>query len=122
MASQSFRNRAWRLKRFPNGLPVLEDFEMYETTTPPLQTGQVLLKTNHISVDPYMRTRMKPGPGYLMPGFEINAKPINGFVVSTVEQSGEGTELAVGDHVHGFLPWQEYNVADATVGRYERVP
>ena len=54
-------------------------------------------------------------PGYLMMGFEINARPINGFVVSTVEQSEEGTGLSVGEYVHGFIPWQEYNVVDAKV-------
>ena len=43
-------------------------------------------------------------PGYLMMGFEINARPINGFVVSTVEQSEEGTGLSVGEYVHGFIP------------------
>ena len=55
-------------------------------------------------------------PGYLMPGFEINAKPINGFVVATVEQTNDETGLSIGEYVHGFLPWQEYNVADAKVG------
>ena len=57
-------NRAWRLKRYPDGLPVLEDFELFDMTneTPAsLASGQVLLKTAFISVDPYMRTRMKPG-------------------------------------------------------------
>ena len=65
------------------------------------------------------RTLCGQSPGYLMPGFEINARPINGFVVSTVEQSEEGTGLSVGEYVHGFLPWQEFNVTDAKVGMRE---
>ena len=58
------KNRAWRLRRYPEGLPTLDDFELFDNTseTPAtLDCGHVLLKTAFISVDPYMRTRMKPG-------------------------------------------------------------
>ena len=63
------KNRAWRLRRYPEGLPVLDDFELFDNTSEApatLDCGHVLLKTAFISVDPYMRTRMKPGYVYLL--------------------------------------------------------
>ena len=119
-------NRAWRLKRYPVGLPTVDDFELVAAEPPSsvLADGEVLLRTAFISVDPYMRTRMKAGAGYLMDGFELGGKPIDGFIVATVEQvaqgdGGDGGDrlaggLAVGDYVHGFLPWRELNVASAS--------
>ena len=121
MAAKSLTNRAWRLKRYPTGLPTVDDFEIFAAEPPAaaLSAGEVLLRTAYISVDPYMRTRMKAGAGYLMDGFELGGKPIDGFCVAKVEQiagagasAGEGG-LAVGDYVHGFLPWRELNVASA---------
>ena len=69
-------NRAWRLKRYPVGLPTVDDFELVAAEPPSsvLADGEVLLRTAFISVDPYMRTRMKAGAGYLMDGFELGGK------------------------------------------------
>ena len=106
-------NRAWRLKAYPVGLPCADDFELFEAEAPrALREGEVLLRTSYISVDPYMRTRMKPGPGYLMSGFELGGPPIDGFLVAKVEASA-APGINVGEFVHGFLPWRELNVADA---------
>eukprot|EP00937_MAST-01D_sp_MAST-1D-sp2_P006600 g6600.t1 len=113
--SAALVNRAWRLRRYPRGMPSVEDFELFELPRPDpvgLAEGQVLLRAEYLSVDPYMRTRMKPGPGYLMDGFEAGdaAKPIDGFAVSRVVAAAAGSALREGDVVHGFLPWQEFAV------------
>lgn len=120
MASSRSPNRAWRLRQYPAGLPVLQDFELFEVASPP-EAGAaapgpdgVVLKTAYLSPDPYMRTRMKPGKGYLMDGFEAGGKPIDGFLIAEVVRLGTNVHgLAPGDFVKGFLPWQEYNVCDA---------
>ncbi|EEB89727.1 hypothetical protein MPER_12143 [Moniliophthora perniciosa FA553] len=72
--------------------------------------GGVLLKTLVLSVDPYMRGRMRPGPAEYIVG-----EPIRGFGVGIVIRS-EDPEVKPGDHFEGVLAFQEYNIKESAKG------
>ena len=93
----------------PQGTPTAETFRFITQDVPAPQSGQVLLKTLYVSVDPYMRGRMSDAKSYIEP-FEVG-QPIAGGVVAEVVES-QNEKLPVGSVVVGNLPWQEYSVAD----------
>lgn len=98
----------------PTGLPTLSDFRMEQTTLPPIQDGELLLKGMYYSVDPYMRGRMNDVKSY-SPPFELD-KPIKGGVVATVVES-KSDNFKPGDVVVGMFPWQQHFIANATEAR-----
>jgi hypothetical protein len=69
----------------------------------------VLCRTIYLSLDPYMRGRMRPGRSYARP-----VKPgevMCGGTVSQVVRS-EHPDFATGDLVLGYDGWQAYGVSD----------
>jgi NADPH-dependent curcumin reductase CurA len=92
----------------PTGLPTLDNFEFTESEVPELQNGEVLLRTLYISVDPYLRGRMRQTKSYVAP-FELG-QVIESAVVGEVVES-RGTDFKPGDIVSGHLGWRTYNLA-----------
>ncbi|EIN09198.1 NAD(P)-binding protein [Punctularia strigosozonata HHB-11173 SS5] len=71
--------------------------------------GGVLVEAIALSVDPYMRNRMRePDTPGDMPAFRIG-EIITGFGVARVLRS-DATEFQVGMHVYGFMPFQRYAI------------
>lgn len=93
----------------PEGLPTAENFRFETNEVPPLASGQVLLKTLYVSVDPYMRGRMSAAKSYIAP-FEVG-QPLAGGVVAEVVET-QHDKLPAGTVVVGNLPWQQYSVSD----------
>ncbi len=58
MVQNKEHNRSIVLAAHPHGTPVLENFRMVNTPVPQPAEGQVLLRTEYLSLDPYMRGRM----------------------------------------------------------------
>ena len=56
-----------QLARRPEGWPVPEDFNTAPVTHPALEPGQVRVRNEFISVDPYMRGRMNDTRSYVAP-------------------------------------------------------
>ena len=52
-------NRKILLKSRPNGMPDETNFEITEAVVSQPKDGELLLKAVYISVDPYMRGRLK---------------------------------------------------------------
>jgi NADPH:quinone reductase len=102
-------NREIRLASRPVGLPKEENFQFVETEVPSIQDGQVLLRTVFISVDPYLRGRMRARKSYVPP-FEVGQVIESGVVGEVVESRFDG--LKPGDMVSGQLGWRLFNVAD----------
>ena len=102
--------RTINLKNRPTGKPGLNDFEFTSTEIPELQEGEVLLKSEYVSVDPYLRGRMSDAPSYIAP-FEVG-KPIESGIVAEVLES-KAENFHKGDHVLGALAWKEKQVAKA---------
>ena len=51
----------------PEGKPKLTDFRLEETEVPAVQSGQILLEVQYLSLDPYMRGRMDDRKSYAKP-------------------------------------------------------
>lgn len=74
-----------RLKKWPKGMPEPDDFELAETTLPDLEPGNIQVRNLFMSVDPYMRGRLRPGKSYVasyLPG-----EVLTGGAVGVVEES-----------------------------------
>jgi len=103
-------NREWHLLSRPVGWPKSEDFALVEAEIPTPREGQVLVRNEYLSVDPYMRGRMSAAKSYTAP-FELGKVMQGAAVGEVVESKAEG--IAVGDHVLHFLGWREYAATDA---------
>lgn len=77
---------------------------------PTLDDGEVMIRTLYISVDPYLRGRMREGRSYVPP-FAIGEVITSGVVGEVVESRAAG--FAAGDTVTGMLGWRLYNIAKA---------
>ncbi|WP_293936285.1 NADP-dependent oxidoreductase [Iodobacter sp.] len=107
----STKNRRIVLASRPHGAPLPADFRLEEQAIPSLASGEVLLRTLYLSLDPYMRGRMSNAPSYAAP-VEINDVMVGG-TVSQVAAS-QHADYAVGDLVVNFGGWQDYSVSDGT--------
>ena len=94
------------LRSRPIGMPTENNFGFEEIEISAPKDGEVLLKSQYISVDPYMRGRMSDEESYIKP-FELG-KPIDGGAIATVIES-KSDILKKGDRVVGMLPWATYS-------------
>lgn len=101
-------NREIRLKRRPEGMPALSDFELAETPVPTPGPGQVLVRNIYMSVDPYMRGRMVDRESYVPP-FQIGETLSGGAVGQVVSSRNDG--FKAGDYVNNFSGWREWFVS-----------
>lgn len=99
----------------PQGMPTTDIFRLTKTTLPGPGSGQVLVRTAYLSVDPYMRGRMRDAKSYTAP-YALNEVIAGGGVGEVVESRYPG--ISAGDWVVGTFGWQDYNVLE---GRTVRV-
>ncbi|KAJ7648375.1 alcohol dehydrogenase [Mycena polygramma] len=104
----------------PKDFPVPGETTVYDTSekidldAAPLNGGFVI-KTLVLSVDPYMRGRMRdPSVKSYAPPFTLGA-PLNGYGVGVVLRSERG-DVAVGKHVYGMIPHQQYSILSSMEG------
>ena len=107
-------NRQVTLAARPVGFPSESDFAVVETETPTPGPGEVLVRNQYLSVDPYQRGRMNDARSY--------AKPVQIGEVMTAQTAGDVVEsndprFAPGDEVVGTLGWQEYATAKGSTIR-----
>ena len=107
-------NRQWLLAFRPEGDFDESAFRMEETPIPEPDEDEVLVHGIYMSVDPYMRGRMREGKSYAKP-VEVDAVMEGGVVGEVIESNHPG--FAVGDIVEGRLGWQEYAVAGSKLIR-----
>ncbi len=101
--------REFHLKSRPEGVPGKDNFELVEAEMPEPGTNQFLVQNEWLSVDPYMRGRMREGESYAEP-FQIG-EPMEGGCVGKVIQSNND-EFREGDYVLGNQGWREFWVSD----------
>ncbi|MGA6163371.1 NADP-dependent oxidoreductase [Amycolatopsis magusensis] len=99
-----------RLAKRPHGLPAPADFSIVDTDVPAPGPGQVLVRNEFISVDPYMRGRMSEAKSYAEP-YELGKAMYGGAVGEVVESTVDG--FAPGDKVVHQLGWRTHAVVDA---------
>ena len=77
----------------------------------PQSVREVLLATEFLSLDPYMRGRMSDAPSYAAP-VEIGDPMVGGTVARVVKSNNPN--FSEGDRVVSFSGWQDYAVSDGT--------
>ncbi|TCD64959.1 hypothetical protein EIP91_003417 [Steccherinum ochraceum] len=105
-------------KEIPDGYPqpgkhvVYDESELIDLDNVPLNGG-LLLKILVLSIDPYLRNRMRdPSVRGFLPAFEIG-KPLQNGGVAQVLRS-EDPKYTAGTYVAGSYPFQKYLVAQAS--------
>jgi len=101
---KQLESRQVQLAIRPEGVPKTADFEIVTTELPPLCTGEFLVKNEWMSVDPYMRGRMKEGMSYVS-AFQIG-KPLDGGCIGRVIDS-RNDHFSVGEYVLANFGWRE---------------
>ncbi|MGJ8535961.1 MAG: NADP-dependent oxidoreductase [Parasphingopyxis sp.] len=102
--------RAWHLKSRPEAMPASEHFELKEFEQTPMGPGMIRVANQWLSVDPYMRGRMRDVKSYVPP-FAIGAPLEGGAIGEVVESKAEG--FAVGDMVQHGAGWRDEAVVNA---------
>ncbi|XP_047529289.1 prostaglandin reductase 1-like [Vanessa atalanta] len=90
------------VKKYFEGVPKRSDFELVEYELPPLKDGEVLVKTEWVSVDPYLRAYNRNVP---VPYDQY------GFQVGIVEQSND-PNYPVGVRIVTHKGWCDYTVVN----------
>lgn len=104
-------SREVHLKQRPSGVPTPEDFEFVSVAVADPGPGEVLVRNIYLSVDPYMRSRMRDARSYAAP-FQLG-KPMSGGCVGQVIES-KHEAWSPGDFVLSNKGWREYHVSDGS--------
>lgn len=102
-------SREIRLASRPQGMPAPQNFTMASVEVGPPRDGELLVRNLFMSVDPYMRGRMREGKSYVPP-FEIGKPLAGGAVGEVIESKAEGFQS--GDVVFSNLGWREYFITN----------
>lgn len=102
-------SREIHLQSRPDGKPSSDNFTLKTTELDLVYANEILVQNEWMSVDPYMRGRMKDSDSYVQP-FQIG-KPLEGGCVGRVIKS-LNQDFHEGDYVLGNLGWREYWKSD----------
>lgn len=94
----------------PSGMPTHADFSINTVDLPPLKNDQVLVKNHYMSVDPYMRGRMRVEGVYAEP-YKLNSAMWGGAIGEVIES--QNSNFAVGDTVLNGGAWQDIHIASS---------
>ncbi|CAH0714567.1 unnamed protein product, partial [Brenthis ino] len=97
--------RKYVVKKYFEGMPKRDDFEIVEYDLPPIRNGEILVKTEFVGVDPYMRAY---NGRYPIPYDQF------GFQVGLVEDSKD-PRYPVGTKVVSHKGWCTHSVINANV-------
>ncbi len=99
------------LKNRPKGTPKTTDFEFTDQEKPTPKKGEVLLEAKFVSVDPYLRGRMRDEKSYVEP-FQLN-EPVESAVVAEVVESNNDN-FKKGDFLTGMMQWKQFQTSEAS--------
>lgn len=105
-AAQTYQG--WQLNQRPNGEPTEQCFAWVTGERPTPKQGELLLRTEYLSLDPYMRGRMDDGESYAPP-VQLGDVMVGGTVSQVVHSTVQGFEE--GDWVLSQGGWQNYSLA-----------
>nr|ACL13981.1 NADPH dependent alkenal/alkenone reductase [Dunaliella salina] len=86
-----------------------DNFQLRTIDLPALKDGEVLLELQYLSVDPYMRGRMRNAAGYFVGPFVPGEALSGGGVVVVKESKAPGIEK--GKFYSGMVPWTSPQIA-----------
>jgi hypothetical protein len=102
------------LVRRPPGAPAESDFRVEEVPMPEPGPRQVLVRNIYLSLDPYMRGRMRDAASYAAP-VGIGEVMTAGTVGEVVKSNHPN--YRIGDIVEDRLGWQEYGIGPSPAMR-----
>jgi NADPH-dependent curcumin reductase CurA len=105
----SERNRQVLLAAHPEGWVKESDFRIADAPMPVPGSGQVLVRNEYLSLDPYMRGRISTRKSYAK-GVEVGQVMVGGTVGEVIASNDSG--FKAGDKVLGYQGWQLYGVAE----------
>lgn len=109
MTQSTTSNRKFVLAERPKGEPDDNTLRLDTDAVPTAGKGQMLLRNEYLSLDPYMRGRMSAAPSYAPP-VKIGEVMVGGTVSQVVTSDVDG--FAEGDWVVAFGGWQDYALSD----------
>ncbi|MEZ5402370.1 MAG: NADP-dependent oxidoreductase [Bryobacteraceae bacterium] len=92
----------------PSGMPTESDFRLEEFAVPQPSDGEFVIETAYLSVDPYMRGRMRDRASYAAPT-ELGETMTGGGVGRVV--ASRNARFVEGDWVEGMTGWQTHVAA-----------
>ena len=102
----------------PEGAPTVDNFRLETVLAAEPKDGEVLIKTLYLSLDPYMRMRMRDADSYADP-VGIGEVMFGGIVGRVL--ASKRKRFAEGDLVTGYTGWQSLAVtSDPTLMRLPR--
>jgi len=105
--SNTINNTQWIYMRHPEGVVGPEHYALrHEELQTTLSSGEVLVESRYISVDPYMRINQSLKPTYNELPHPLNAVQSAGVVARVVASSVPN--LQEGDWVEGMIGWQTH--------------
>jgi NADPH-dependent curcumin reductase CurA len=108
MDTNSNTRRSVVLKRRPRGEPSASDFEIQEDLIPEPGPGEVVTRTIWLSIDPYMRGRLREEQTYAV-AIQIGEVMTGETVGEIVASNHPG--FVVGDVAVGARGWQTHNLS-----------
>jgi NADPH-dependent curcumin reductase CurA len=109
-ASAVTTHREFIYVKAPDGMPDVGCFRLVEAPMPKPADGQVLARTNFLSIDPYMRRQMGDGHDQYANPLKVGDVMIGrgaGVVIET-----RHPDFKVGDAVQSEFGWREHAVLD----------
>jgi len=102
-------NRRIVLAERPKGLPDTNTLRLESVSIPVPGDNEMLLRTQYLSLDPYMRGRMNDAKSYASP-VEIDEVMTGQVVAQVVSSNIDG--FVAGDYVLSGSGWQDYALSD----------
>ena len=100
------------LKSRPAGMPTHDNFALVTVELPQPAAGEILVKNLYMSVDPYMRGRMREDAVYAQ-AYAVNEVMYGGAIGEVIESNDPS--LSAGDIVLNQKAWQDRFVAPANI-------
>jgi alcohol dehydrogenase len=112
MTQTADTNRRIVLAQRPVGAPDADTLRLETSDVPVVGAGEMLLRTEYLSLDPYMRGRMNDAKSYAEPvkiGEEMTGQVVAEVVTCNIE------EYQPGDYVLAGSGWQDYAISDGSM-------
>ena len=109
MKQTNTTNRRLVLAERPEGVPTESTLTLMTEAVPSPQEGEMLLRTEFLSLDPYMRGRMSDAPSYAPP-VEIGEVMVGGTVARVEISKLDG--FKEGEWVVSANGWQDYAISN----------
>jgi len=104
-------NTAIKLIKRPTGGPITNElFEIVKQDVPALQAGELLIKQQHLSLDPAMFGWMSPDLESYIPPVALGDVMRSSGIGEVIESNHP--DFSVGDRVMGMMGWQQFYVGN----------